>query len=51
MNEDNIYNFSISIILTSELNKLKLDNKQMEVRITELLKDKNFLMAEIEKNI
>ena len=49
MNDKNIYNFSISVILTSELNKLKTDNKQMEIRITELLKDKEFYMAQLEK--
>ena len=46
---DQIYNFSISVILTSELTKLKTDVKQYEIRIEELLKDKHFYMAELEK--
>ena len=46
---DNIYNFSISVITTNELNKLKDDNEQMKIRITDLLKDKEFLMNQLQK--
>ena len=45
---DNI-TISISVILTIELNKLKDDNEQMKLRITDLLKDKEFLMNQLQK--
>ena len=47
--------YSISLYYTgiknilSELNKLKDDNEQMKLRITDLLKDKEFLMNQLQK--
>ena len=44
---DQIYNFSISVIFTSELNKLKEDNEQLKIRVEDLQKDKQFLQKEL----
>ena len=48
MNEDNLYNINVSfsLIPTTELNNLKLDNEQLKKRILELLKDKDFLQTQ-----
>ena len=47
MNENITYNFSISVISTIELQNLKYGNEQLKIRITELLKDKEFLQKQI----
>ena len=43
---------SVSVILTSELNQLKKDNELFQIRISELLKEKEILQNIIlSKNI
>ena len=45
MNENNILNvvISVSMILTSELNQLRKDNELFQIRISELIQEKELL--------
>ena len=53
--ENNNYlniSISVSVILTSELNQLKKDNELLQIRISELLKEKEIIQKIIlSKNI